>query len=88
MERWEKIEKIAINRGHEVVLRIDKGDTNFDLKIHRCAKILVSYGCRWNISMALNQNVPVISGTSWLDNFDTIKHFVKNKWCFYLCFKL
>ena len=25
------IEKIAINRGHEVVLRIDKGDTNFDL---------------------------------------------------------
>ena len=27
-----------------------------------------------NISMALNQNVPVISGTTgWLDNFDTIK---------------
>lgn len=69
------IEKIAINRGHEVVLRIDKGDTNFDLSIADVAiDFSVPTAAVGNISMALNQNVPVISGTTgWLDNFDTIK---------------
>lgn len=69
------IEKIAINRGHEVVLRIDKGDTNFDLSIADVAiDFSVPTAAVRNISMALNQNVPVISGTTgWLDNFDTIK---------------
>jgi 4-hydroxy-tetrahydrodipicolinate reductase len=69
------IDKIAINRGHEVVLRIDKGDTNFDLSIADVAiDFSVPTAAVRNISMALNQNVPVISGTTgWLDNFDTIK---------------
>ena len=69
------IEKIAINRGHEVVLRIDKGDTSFDLSIADVAiDFSVPTAAVRNISMALNQNVPVISGTTgWLDNFDTIK---------------
>lgn len=73
------IEKIAIERGHEVVLRIDKGDTDFDLSIADVAiDFSVPTAAVRNISIALNQNIPVISGTTgWLDNFDTIKTLCK-----------
>jgi len=69
------IEKIAIDRGHEVVLKIDKGLTDFDLRIADVAiDFSVPTAAVDNISMALNQNVPVISGTTgWLDSFEEIK---------------
>ena len=73
------IEKIAIDRGHEVVLRIDKGLTDFDLRIADVAiDFSVPTAAVDNISMALNQNVPVISGTTgWLDSFEEIKILCK-----------
>lgn len=69
------IEKIALLRGHHVVLKIDKDDTNFDLSV---ADVVIDFSVPTaavgNISAALNQNVPVISGTTgWLDNFEDIK---------------
>ena len=73
------IEKIAIDRGHEVVLKIDKGLTDFDLRIADVAiDFSVPTAAVDNISMALNQNVPVISGTTgWLDSFEEIKILCK-----------
>ena len=69
------IEKIALLRGHHVVLKIDKDDTNFDLSVADVAiDFSVPTAAVGNISAALNQNVPVISGTTgWLDNFEDIK---------------
>lgn len=69
------IEKIALERGHHVVLKIDKDDTNFDLSVADVAiDFSVPTAAVGNISAALNQNVPVISGTTgWLDNFEDIK---------------
>ena len=69
------IEKIALERGHHVVLKIDKDDTNFDLSVADVAiDFSVPTAAFGNISTALNQNVPVISGTTgWLDNFEDIK---------------
>lgn len=69
------IEKIALERGHHVVLKIDKDDTNFDLSVADVAiDFSVPTAAVGNISTALNQNVPVISGTTgWLDNFEDIK---------------
>lgn len=69
------IEKIALERGHHVVLKIDKDDTNFDLSVADVAiDFSVPTAAVENISAALNQNVPVISGTTgWLDKFEHIK---------------
>ena len=69
------IEKIALERGHHVVLKIDKDDTNFDLSVADVAiDFSVPTAAVGNISAALNQNVPVISGTTgWLDKFKDIK---------------
>ncbi len=69
------IEKIALERGHHVVLKIDKDDTNFDLSVADVAiDFSVPTAAVGNISAALNQNVPVISGTTgWLDKFEDIK---------------
>ncbi|MDA9575999.1 4-hydroxy-tetrahydrodipicolinate reductase [Flavobacteriaceae bacterium] len=73
------IEKIALERGHHMVLKIDKDDTNFDLSVADVAiDFSVPTAAVGNISAALNQNVPVISGTTgWLDKFEDIKSLCK-----------
>ena len=66
------IEKIAIDRGHDVVLKIDKNDKSFDIsKADVAIDFSVPAAAVGNISMALNNKVPVISGTTgWLDQFE------------------
>ncbi|KJD33731.1 dihydrodipicolinate reductase [Tamlana sedimentorum] len=66
------IEQIAINRGHEIVLKIDKDNTDYDITL---ADVAIDFSIPNvafnNISNCLNNGVPVISGTTgWLDNFD------------------
>lgn len=68
----QTIEKIAIKRGHNIVLKVDKGDTNYDITKADVAIDFsipdVAYG---NITNCLKNNVPVISGTTgWLDKYD------------------
>lgn len=74
------IETIAINRGHEIVLKtstspsqeLKKADVAIDFSIPSAAVN--------NISQAINNNIPVISGTTgWLDNFNTIKTLCQEK---------
>lgn len=74
------IETIAINRGHEIVLKtstspsqeLKKADVAIDFSIPSAAVN--------NISLAINNNIPVISGTTgWLDNFNTIKTLCQEK---------
>ncbi len=66
------IEKIALERGHEIVLKKDEFNTyeglsNADVAIDfSIPAVAVS-----NISSALNANVPIISGTTgWLEHYD------------------
>ena len=65
------IEKIALERGHEIVLRKDRSDTfegitNADIAID----FSVPTSAVSHISECLNQNIPVISGTTgWLENY-------------------
>ena len=65
------IEQIAMDRGHDVVLKIDKNDKSYDISQADVAiDFSVPSAAVVNISMALNNNVPVISGTTgWLDQF-------------------
>lgn len=66
------IERIALERGHEIVLKKSSKDTfdgleNADVAID----FSVPDAAVTNISTCLNSNMPVISGTTgWLENYD------------------
>lgn len=75
------IEQIAINRGHNIVLRIDKDDTVYDITT---ADVAIDFSIPSvafnNISTCLNNGVAVISGTTgWLDNYDNAVALCKEK---------
>ncbi|WP_027137035.1 4-hydroxy-tetrahydrodipicolinate reductase [Gaetbulibacter saemankumensis] len=75
------IEQIAINRGHEIVLKVDKDDKDYDITI---ADVAIDFSIPTvaynNISNCLNNGVPVISGTTgWLDKYDDAVALCKEK---------
>ncbi|HLV51758.1 MAG TPA: 4-hydroxy-tetrahydrodipicolinate reductase [Flavobacterium sp.] len=69
-----EIEKIALERGHEIILRktedndytgLENADVAIDFSIPDAAVE--------NISACLNQQIPVVSGTTgWLENYNTM----------------
>ncbi|MGB5417613.1 4-hydroxy-tetrahydrodipicolinate reductase [Algibacter sp.] len=75
------IEQIAISRGHNVVLTIDKGDTDYDItKADVAIDFSIPDVAFNNISNCINNNVPVISGTTgWLDKYDDAVALCKEK---------
>jgi 4-hydroxy-tetrahydrodipicolinate reductase len=79
------IERIAIERGHEIILKKEEhnsfdGLTNADVAID----FSVPAAAVLNISNCLNNNVPVISGTTgWLEHYnDMVELCIKNKGAF------
>ncbi|MFD0835414.1 4-hydroxy-tetrahydrodipicolinate reductase [Mariniflexile aquimaris] len=66
------IEQIAINRGHKIVLTVDKDDDNYDItKADVAIDFSIPTVAFNNISNCLNNGVPVISGTTgWLEHYD------------------
>ncbi|MEC3907004.1 4-hydroxy-tetrahydrodipicolinate reductase [Tamlana sp. 2201CG12-4] len=75
------IEQIAIKRGHNVVLTIDKDDKDYDItKADVAIDFSIPTVAFNNISNCLNNNVPVISGTTgWLDKYDEAIALCKEK---------
>lgn len=75
------IERIALERGHEIVMRKSGKDTfegleNADVAID----FSVPDAAVTNISTCLNSNMPVISGTTgWLDNYDKMVSLCEEK---------
>ena len=75
------IERIALERGHEIVMKksgndtfegLEKADVAIDFSIPDAAVT--------NISTCLNSNMPVISGTTgWLDSYDKMVSLCKEK---------
>ncbi len=66
------IEQIAIQRGHSIVLTVDKDDHDYDITR---AEVAIDFSIPSvafkNISNCLNNNVPIISGTTgWLHDYD------------------
>jgi len=68
----QTIEQIAINRGHNIVLKVDKEDKDYDItKADVAIDFSIPNVAFNNITNCLNNNVPVISGTTgWLDDYD------------------
>ncbi len=73
------IERIALSRGHEIVLKKDNQNTflgilNADVAID----FSIPDAAFENISECLLNNIPVISGTTgWLDKYDKIEEICK-----------
>ncbi|KIA99297.1 dihydrodipicolinate reductase [Flavobacterium sp. KMS] len=66
------IERIALERGHEIVLKKDEFNTYEGLETANVAiDFSVPSAAVANISNAFNANVPVVSGTTgWLEHYD------------------
>lgn len=77
----QTIEKIAISRGHEIVLKIDKDSPAYDISIADVAiDFSIPDSAVSNISNCLQNNVPIISGTTgWLDSFEDMKKLCSQK---------
>lgn len=62
------IEQIALQRGHEIVLKIDENSADYDITLADVAiDFSIPAAAFHNISNCLNNKVPVISGTTgWL----------------------
>ena len=67
----KEIEQIALQRGHEIVLKI-KGTEEYDISQADIAiDFSIPNAALSNIVSCFRNNVPVISGTTgWLDDFD------------------
>lgn len=75
----QTIEKIAVDRGHEIVLKIDKDSPAYDISVADVAiDFSIPDSAVSNISNCLKNQVPIISGTTgWLDQFDAMKALCK-----------
>ncbi|WP_338359860.1 4-hydroxy-tetrahydrodipicolinate reductase [Yeosuana marina] len=66
------IQQIAIKRGHNIVLTVDKDDNNYDItKADIAIDFSIPAVAFKNISNCINNNIPVVSGTTgWLQDYD------------------
>lgn len=75
------IENIALERGHQIVLKKGSSD-NFDglLEADVAIDFSVPSSAVSHISECLNHNIPVVSGTTgWLENYDDMVNLSKEK---------
>ena len=75
------IERIALERGHEIVLKKDENTTFDGLSIADVAiDFSVPTAAVGNISTCFQANVPVISGTTgWLEHYDEVAALCNEK---------
>jgi 4-hydroxy-tetrahydrodipicolinate reductase len=75
------IEKIALERGHEIVIKKDLEPLEEDLGIADVAIDFSHPSAAFdNIKLSLDKGVPVVSGTTgWLSRFDEIKRYCQEK---------
>ena len=76
----KEIEKIALSRGHEIVIRKDV-DNKIDITLADVAiDFSVPNSAFNNITNCINNNVPVISGTTgWLEKYEDAVALCKEK---------
>ena len=75
------IEQIALNRGHEIVAKIDEHTQNIDFSSMDVAiDFSMPEAAFSNITKCLENNVPIISGTTgWLDKYQDAVTLCKSK---------
>ena len=76
----KEIEKVALQRGHDIVIKADI-DTVYDIKKADVAiDFSIPNAAFNNISNCINNNIPVISGTTgWLDDYEKVVNLCKKR---------
>ncbi|WP_425658114.1 4-hydroxy-tetrahydrodipicolinate reductase [Tenacibaculum ascidiaceicola] len=76
----KEIEKIALQKGHEIVIK-STGENSYDItKADVAIDFSIPSSAYDNISNCINNNVPVISGTTgWLDKYNDIVDLCNEK---------
>ena len=81
----QAIEKIAIERGHKIVAKIDKDNPNESYKADVAINFSVPMAAYENISGAINKKIPVVCGTTgWLDRLNEVETLCQQKECAFL----
>lgn len=75
------IERIALERGHEIVLKKDESNTYEGIEK---AEVAIDFSVPMvaveNISTAINQGIPVVCGTTgWLEQYDEVVQLCQEK---------
>ena len=75
------IEKIALERGHEIVLKKNENDSfNGLLNANVAIDFSVPSAAISNISECINNGIPIVSGTTgWLENYNQMVALCNNK---------
>jgi 4-hydroxy-tetrahydrodipicolinate reductase len=75
------IERIALERNHEIIARIDKNMQNFDTTIADVAIDFSTPNAAFtNITSCFDKNIPIVSGTTgWLDRYDDVLRYCNEK---------
>jgi len=75
------IEQIAKKRGHQIVLKVDKDDYDYDItKADVAIDFSIPNVAFSNISNCINNQIPVISGTTgWLEDYNKAVALCKEK---------
>ncbi|WP_339628987.1 4-hydroxy-tetrahydrodipicolinate reductase [uncultured Maribacter sp.] len=77
----QMIEQVALNRGHEIVAKIDEHTLNIDFNSMDVAiDFSMPEAAYSNITKCIENNVPVISGTTgWLDKYEDAAALCESK---------
>jgi len=76
----KEIEKIALQRGHEIVIKSNSNSTYTITDADVAIDFSIPTSAVQNISTCIKNQVPVISGTTgWLENYDDIVDLCKKK---------
>lgn len=81
----KEIEKLALQRGHSIVLKVDENTTDFTLnEVEVAIEFSIPTKAVDHIKNCIINKVPVVSGTTgWLTHFEDVKHFcIKNNGAF------
>ena len=74
------IEKVAIDRGHLISFKTNKCDLNFINDVDVTIEFRTPESAFTNIKNCIDNNVPVVSGTTgWLEDLDDIKKLCNKK---------
>lgn len=75
------IEGIALQRGHQIVLKVDSKDNDYSLdQVDVAIDFSKPDSAVENIEKCLNHNVAVISGTTgWLDSYEDVVELCKSR---------
>ena len=70
----QAIEKIAIDRGHTIVAKIDKDNPDEAYEADVAINFSIPMAAYENITSAINKKIPVVCGTTgWLDRLDEVE---------------